>query len=316
MAEDNIEKRKIPGEFLKKGLIYGLFILFGILGGTFFNTGARDSLKETANLVSQTGKEVFQGAKPGGVSFSLPINKSTKAKPTKIIPASPSINSAPPKAPEITGAANSTSSSAGVSEVSTSSVINSMASTSANNASSSSANEIVLAETPPKSEPAPIIQPSKISKLLIFEVQITGGPGNSEQDFIKIYNPTQYSVNADGWKLRKRSKTGGESSIKAIPNGTVISSGGTLTWANSKDDFAITTKADISSTITISADNSIAILDADGKIIDAVAWGEGTGQFVEGSTYPANPEAGQILRRKAGGANLQDTDNNSADFSV
>ncbi|TSC59466.1 MAG: hypothetical protein LiPW15_838 [Parcubacteria group bacterium LiPW_15] len=304
MEEENIEKRNISGGRLRAIFAYGLIFVLGVLTGNILGAGNRDALKETANLISQTGKEVLAPLASEGVSFSLPLKKSTAPKTKVVVPA---VVPSPPKIATFSAAVTSsvaatTSSSAPIAEVASTSPI---AATSA---------QIGAVENP---QASPVQEPVvAAAKLLIFEVQITGGPGNSEQDFIKIYNPTPYAVNASGWKLRKRSKTGGESSIKVVPEGTSIASGAVLTWANSKDNFAATMSAEISSTATISADNSIAILDGDGKIIDAVAWGGGSGQFAEGSPYPMSPEAGQILRRKTGGANLQDTDNNAADFEV
>lgn len=312
------QPEQLPSENKLKNILKRAFLYFGLLAFGFVASavwrGGSAAIDKTANLVSQTGKEVLSPAVSGGVNFNLPLKKSAKTKIVKaVVPAAIPL---PPKVSSTFGdsviqSATSSASSTALDEN------NSATSTATSSGANPPAQSIASA---PKEniEPAPIVSRTNFTtaKLLIFEIQITGGPGNSEQDFIKIYNPTSYAVNAGGWKLRKRSKTGGDASIKVIPDGTAISSGAVLTWANSKDNFAGTVGADISSTATISADNSIAILDADGKIIDAVAWGGGTGQFVEGAPYPNNPEAGQILRRKTGGANLQDTDNNSADFSV
>ncbi len=307
MEEENIEKKNISWSRQRTIFAYGLVFVLGVLTGNFFNIGNRDALKETANLISQTGKEVLTPSVSGGVNFSLPLKKPAATKTKTVVPAaipSPPQTATPPGAGEAASSSTTTASSSTPMVGATSTV--SVAATSAQIAA------VESVQAPPAEESAVVA----VAKLLIFEVQITGGPGNSEQDFIKIYNPTPYAVNASGWKLRKRSKTGGESSIKVIPDGTNIASGALLTWANSKENFAATVNAEISSTASIAADGSIAVLDGDGKIIDAVAWGDGVGQFMEGAPYPANPEAGQILRRKTGGANLQDTDNNAADFEV
>ncbi len=306
MEEENIEKKNTSGGYLQKIFFYGLIFALGVLTGNFFNTGNRDALKETANLISQTGKEVLAPSVSGGVSFSLPLKKPAITKTKAVVP---TVAPSPPKIAMSSGV----SATASLPAAATSSSVPTVETTSTLPVVATSA-QIVAVEseqTPPVEESAAVV-----AKLLIFEVQITGGPGNSEQDFIKIYNPTPYSVNASGWKIRKRSSKGSETSIKVIPDGTNIASGAVLTWANSKENFAGTMSAEISSTASIAADSSIAVLDGDGKIIDAVAWGGGTSQFVEGAPYPANPEAGQILRRKTGGANLQDTDNNATDFEV
>lgn len=295
------------GGFIRKIFAYGLFFVLGVLSGNIFGSES-GALGGTANLISQTGKEVFQPSAPKGASFSLPLEKAPIAGKAAGTPVA-SVVPPPPRAAAVSESPAPTGTEPVDPPIQ------------AGEASAASPTSSAPAETPapvspiaaqPPTPPAAVVAP----KLLIFEVQITGGPGRSEEDFIKIYNPTPYAVDASGWKLRKRSKTGGEASIKVVPDGTNISSGALFVWANSKDNFAASVGADISSTATISADNSIAILDPEGKVIDAVAWGGGDGQFMEGSPYPANPEAGQILRRKTGGVNLLDTDNNSADFSV
>ena len=87
-------------------------------------------------------------------------------------------------------------------------------------------------------------------------------------------------------------------------------------WANSENGFADSVNADASSTETLSADNSVALFDANGSIIDQVAWGTGTNQYVEGSAYPTDPTAGQVLERKVVGGAFVDADDNADDFIV
>ncbi|MDO8558386.1 MAG: lamin tail domain-containing protein, partial [bacterium] len=191
--------------------------------------------------------------------------------------------------------------------------------------------------TPPEPTPAPVAPPSQVApapqentappaepavatpstgKILFYEIQISGGTGATKHDFIRIYNPNGFNVDISGWKLKKKSNSGTESSVKVIPGGTALVPGGTLMWANSEDGFATTIGAQLSTTVTISADNSIALFDSSGNIIDSVAWGDGANQYIEGAPYPTNPEGGQILRRKTDGQVLKDTDNNATDFSV
>ncbi len=150
--------------------------------------------------------------------------------------------------------------------------------------------------------------------LLIAQVQIAGA--SSANDFVKIYNPTAGAVDMGGWKLHKKSSTGADYSLREFPKGTSIAAGGYLTWANSSGGFAQSIGADDSSSETLSADNSVALFDANGGTVDAVAWGNGQNQYVEGSPYPTNPAANQILQRKSAGASLVDTDNNAEDFSL
>ena len=153
--------------------------------------------------------------------------------------------------------------------------------------------------------------------LVIAEVQIAGtASGTSANDFIKIFNPTAISVDVGGWKLRKKSKSGADYSLRVFPDGNAVAPGGYFTWANSGDGFGDVAGANVTSTETLAADNSVALLDASGTIVDAVAWGEGVNQYGEGAAYPTNPEAGQVLTRKSTNGVMVDTNNNADDFAL
>ncbi len=148
--------------------------------------------------------------------------------------------------------------------------------------------------------------------VLIVAVQIAGAA--SSNDYVRLYNPTAAPIVMEGWKLKKRSATGAEYSLRTFPLGTTIGAGGYFTWANSKDSFAASFGADVSSTETLAADNSIALIAADGSVDDALAWGVGSGQFGEGYPFPTNPPEGQILVRTTAGNVPIDTGDNGKDF--
>lgn len=150
--------------------------------------------------------------------------------------------------------------------------------------------------------------------LLIAAVQIGGA--SSSNDLIRIFNPTSGDVDMGGWRLRKRSETGAEYSIRQLPRGTVLARGKIFEWANSVGGFSESIGADTSSSETLSANNSVALLDASGTIVDAVAWGTGTNQFGEGNPFATNPAAGNVLGRKMVGGIMQDTNDNENDFSL
>jgi hypothetical protein len=155
---------------------------------------------------------------------------------------------------------------------------------------------------------------SSIDHLMISAIQISGA--SSSNDFVKIYNPTQEQIDISGWKLHKKSSTGTDYSLKTFTASSSIVAGGTFIWANSSGGYAGSINADVSSTETLSADNSVALIDGSAAVIDAVAWGNGTGQYVEGDAYPTSPGSGQILIRKATGGVLADTNNNASDFEI
>ncbi|MDI6602580.1 MAG: lamin tail domain-containing protein [Patescibacteria group bacterium] len=150
--------------------------------------------------------------------------------------------------------------------------------------------------------------------LLIVEVQIAGEKINDDNDFIKIHNHSDYDLDISGYKLRKRTSTGKESSIRVFPNGSKIPAKGYFLWANSKNDFHLTIGADIWNKAYLAKNNSIALLSPEGIILDALAWGESQNPFVLGSPFPENPGPNQRLKRKQINGIYQDTNNNSQDF--
>lgn len=168
---------------------------------------------------------------------------------------------------------------------------------------------------PSVSDIGSVSNPAAPGHLVIATVQIAGAAANN--DFIKIYNPTKGAVDINGWKLRKKTSSGADYSIRVFPSALSLVPSAYFAWANSDNDFALQISANVSSTQTLAANNSIALMNADGAIIDALAWGtELTNPYTEGSPYPDNPAANQILKRKFSGGVIQDTDNNSQDFGI
>jgi len=155
---------------------------------------------------------------------------------------------------------------------------------------------------------------SSPSHVLIAAVQ-TGG-ASSSNDLVKLYNPTAAAIDVSGWKLHKKSETGTDYSLKEFPAGSTIAAGQFFVWANSIGGFSETVDANVSSTETLAADNSVAIMDSAGDIVDAVAWGTGTSQYGEGPPYPTSPGANQLLSRRSSDGTMADTDNNTNDFTL
>ncbi len=148
----------------------------------------------------------------------------------------------------------------------------------------------------------------------IAEVQIAGdAPDN---DFVKLFNPSAVAVDVGGWKLKKKSATGAEYSLRTFPVGSMVPADGYFVWANGGNGFGAAIHADATSSETLAADNSVALFDASGTVMDAVAWGMGEGQYGEGAPYPADPGAGQALARKFSDGAIRDTGDNAADFTL
>lgn len=149
-------------------------------------------------------------------------------------------------------------------------------------------------------------------QILIVEVQIAGE--KSDNDYIKIYNPLNIDLDISGYKLSKKTSNGTEYLIKVFPKGSKIPSKGYFIWANSDENFAQLIKADVWSKISLAKNNSIALLNPEGIIIDALAWGINQNPFVKGSVFPENPTSNQRIERKKINDNYLNTNNNSEDF--
>ena len=179
-----------------------------------------------------------------------------------------------------------------------------------------------VSESASTPEPAP---PASPEHLLISEIQITGGPGKTKNDFIEIYNPSADRVSLKGYRLVKRTENGTEDdSIKSWTADFFVEPGGYYLWAN-KDYVDIPVAPDVSTTASIADNNGIALRfgsENTGEVIDAVGWGEAKNIFVEGAVFPANPGMGESIRRKniapacIHASASCDTANNSSDFEI
>ncbi len=150
--------------------------------------------------------------------------------------------------------------------------------------------------------------------LIITEVQVRGE--SSGEAFIKIYNPSSTILDISGFKIRKRSSSGKEYSIRVFPKDSSIPAKGYFVWANSKNDYHLSIHASIWSTATISSNNSIAIFDNDGKVLDSLAWGTGSDQFQKGNPFDQNPGKSEIIKRKVENGVYENSGNNKEDFFI
>lgn len=137
-----------------------------------------------------------------------------------------------------------------------------------------------------------------IKPVLITQVQITGGPGKTDHDFIELINPTDQTVNLKGYRLVKRSATGTkDSSIKSWSEDTFLKPRSFYLWANTNFDSSIKSP-DTTGTTTISADNGVGLrfgsLDT-GILVDSIAWGDTSNTFK--SISSVNPSDNQSLNR-------------------
>lgn len=150
------------------------------------------------------------------------------------------------------------------------------------------------------------------ASLLLSEVKIGGGKGKTTEDYVKICNVSADSVDLKGNRLVRRTKTGtSDENLKSWTDSVLVAANSCHVWANS--NYAAAVNADSFTSSTLAEDNCLAIRNGaedTGDIVDALAWGE-CASLIEGQGI-LNPEANQIIKR----TNNQDTDNNSADFTL
>lgn len=152
--------------------------------------------------------------------------------------------------------------------------------------------------------------PTTYSTLLIAEIQ-TAGQSSQTEEFVELYNPNATDMSLTNWYLQKKTANASEFSSFVSSTffaGKTILSKGYVLIARTGSSFANT--ADILTESSLADNNTLALKNPNGDIVDKVGWG--TVSDFEGS--PAqNPQAGKSLARKYG-SNYQDTDNNAQDF--
>ncbi len=113
-----------------------------------------------------------------------------------------------------------------------------------------------------------------LAAVILSEVQIEGEKAADE--FIELYNDSNDSVNLSGWSLRRKSAgdtTAKGSSLKTFGSSDAIPAHGYFLWANSSSLFK--DLADTTTGSSLSDNNSLALYDKTGVLIDSLAWGTG-----------------------------------------
>jgi hypothetical protein len=171
---------------------------------------------------------------------------------------------------------------------------------------------------------------SATDHVVISEIQISA-EGNTNGDFIELYNPTNNDVNLSGYRLVKRTSSGTTNTgMVAFTADDTIPSRGFFLWCHTS--LSEQYVCDRSTSSTIANNNSVALLYgsvSDGEVVDAITIGIVENSLGEGVAL-ATPEAGTSMERKAnagstsasmgpGGAdevagNGYDTNSNENDF--
>jgi len=174
----------------------------------------------------------------------------------------------------------------------------------------------------------------KLPHIVISEIKISGAnTGETNDEFVELYNPNSAAVSLSDWKLRPFSASGKEKSYLLRPfseNATIPPFGFYLITHPEGYKHNITPDAVYSTKESLASNNGLVLYSSDEEIIDLVGWGElSTSTLYETAPAP-DISKGFSIERKAkinstqetmsvGGedeflGNGFDTDNNSADF--
>lgn len=151
--------------------------------------------------------------------------------------------------------------------------------------------------------------------LVISEIQ-TGGQGASDE-FVELYNAGAADADVLGLEIEYVSSSGATVTRKVSWPGSVAVGGGRhLLVANVAGAFASIADATYSGGLAATG-GAIVLRATGGAPIDAVAWGDATNGFIEGTPCPA-PAAGSSVERLPGGllGNTVDTNDNLADLRI
>ncbi|MEA2092505.1 MAG: lamin tail domain-containing protein [Patescibacteria group bacterium] len=132
--------------------------------------------------------------------------------------------------------------------------------------------------------------------LVISEVQIEGD--SPSECYIKIYNPLSEIIDISSYRLRKKTSTGKDYSLRVFPAKSYIEEGSFFIWASSQNQsFPEIVEADTSSKQTISSDNGIALFNNNDILIDSVCWGSSKNSYCAKGSLE-NPQKKQVIKRK------------------
>lgn len=135
--------------------------------------------------------------------------------------------------------------------------------------------------------------------VVISQVQISGGKGSTEQDFVELFNPSDSVFNLKGSRLVKRAQDSlSDSAIKSWTKDAYIPAKSFYLWANS-GYAGISAKPDVTTSATLAQDNGVALRKGDlnsNTVLDAISWGQANNGFRNVSAL--NPASGKALLRK------------------
>ncbi len=155
------------------------------------------------------------------------------------------------------------------------------------------AEELAVPETMTETETE-----TKEPYLIISAVQITGGTGKTQEDYIELFNPTEQPFDLNSYRLVKRTAAGTtDTLLVSWTQSTIVPPHHFWLWANS-GFTTITMAPDSVSSGTLADNNGIALrkgVSDSGEIIDSLTWGSTANGFE--ITGLENPPANQALAK-------------------
>lgn len=137
-------------------------------------------------------------------------------------------------------------------------------------------NSPVIYQSPPPPAPIQVSVPVGDKKVLVSEI-MAGADGNSNYEFIELYNAGSSAVDLTGWSVKKKSSTGSESSLVAASrlSGKTIQPGHYFLLGN-ENGYQGSAALDVpwpSSYILAYVNNSVVLYD-NGVKVEEIFWAE------------------------------------------
>ncbi|PIP30074.1 hypothetical protein COX26_00655, partial [Candidatus Jorgensenbacteria bacterium CG23_combo_of_CG06-09_8_20_14_all_54_14] len=148
-------------------------------------------------------------------------------------------------------------------------------------------------------------------KILINEIQLASA-SSTRDEFVELYNPNDSSVDLTDWYLQKKTVSGSSFSTfapAALFASKTIPARGYFLIAHPSSTFA----ADIFTSYGVADNNTLALKNPNGEIVDKIGWGEAH-DCENGCSL--NPEVNQSIQRKFQNDTFIDNGNNANDFEI
>jgi predicted extracellular nuclease len=148
-----------------------------------------------------------------------------------------------------------------------------------------------------------------VGMVIITEIQ-TGGPGNANDEFVKVANPTLSDVDVTGWKLQYKAATSTAWATRATLSGAIAPKDSLLISAKAR----VTTEPNTPLTSGFAqAGGHLQLIDTAGGVQDLVGWGTANAPAIAAAPAPA---PGQTLLRNSIDIGPVNSGNNASDFAL